>query len=922
VAAHLTSAPAIVRIAGLPSEFLEGLPWHEGAATAAQILTLRGTLDALRREVETALYDEIPRHPPRERRQLLAFRRHCHNGRAVAGSLHELERLDFQGQDLAARLRRLVESETELTQAESAYAEEHASRHDWEVAVLAGPLRDPAVRRGLALASPSFSTQLEALATRPSGDASRRSGRLVHTLARYVTRAAFKLSPFSTLTPVALAEIRPVSDPPLRYLGGTRATTSSLRIKRYLLDQCCELLRRSPSVRPHLAVHLNGTLCQFPGHRYRFLRPPQLVESETDSQLTYSRYEQITVQLGGALPGLLLAHPPQGSLGRLLRDLQAEHPEAASADLARAVDQLVEIGFLWLAFPIPSYHPHFERGLRDVLSTLTPSPPLTAAVSLLDEILDVEEGYASAADPTAAAVGLEGRMVELHATLQSGLPRGLSVRLEKEPLHNLYEDCFEVSTEVPGGAVLVADETSLRRALDAGNLVWQIASFHESRHELLLTLEGFLDRWFGTRELVPLLDLFDRFQPVWEEYLEHLARMPLSRRSGGERRPEVFNPLGLAAVSDLAGMRLCLADQLAGILRPTAEGEAYPREELRRLVATLPSRWRNPLGPSLFLQPADPNSTDWVVNRIFEGNGRMSSRYTTVMPARIRQRYLKHYRERSTLDIDGESAELLDLQYTKKSTSSIHLPQTARVLVLPGERLDGGDAQAVEMRELFVRRTVGRPLAIVDARGRLMVPSFLSPLANQFLPSILKFLDAFGCGVRGNYNLPFAPLRSAGLVHTRRLRVGDLILKRASWEVERAALPSPALPAAEFFLQIQRWRREMNLPPEAYLVERNYDSGFHMDVLKPQYMCFESVTLVELLRESLQKKEGPLVFVEALPAAGRFPQDPRLGRRAVEIIVEWLALAPASERRSHSPSGEFYQPKGAGAPNMLEVNHD
>jgi hypothetical protein len=912
---HLTSAPAIVRIAGLPSEFLAGLPWHEGAAAAAQILSLRSTLDALRRDMGIALYDEIPHHPPRERRQLLALRRHCHNGRTVAGSLHELGRLSFQSRDLATRLRQLAEAETELAEAESAYAEEHASRHDWEVAVLAGPLRDPAIRRGLALASPSFSTQLEALATRPSGDASRRTSRPVHTLTRYVTRASFKLSPFSTLTPVALAEIRPLSGAPLRYLGGTRVTASSLRIKRYLLDQCCELLRRSPAVRPHLSVHLNGTLRQFQEQRYRFLRPPQLVKSGTDSGLTYSRYEQISVKLGGALPGLLLAHPPQGSLGRLLHDLETEHPDTASADLARAVDQLVEIGFLWLAFPIPSYHPHFERGLRDFLSTLTPSPPLTAAASLLDEILDFEEDYVRAADPTAAAEELERRMVELHATLQRGLPPGLSVRLEKEPLHNLYEDCFEVSTEAPGGAVLVADELSLRRALDAGNLVWQIASLHEARHELLLTLEGFLDRWLGTRELIPLLDLFDRFQPVWEEYLEHLAGMAFRRRSGGERQPEVFNPLGLATVSDLAGLRLRLADQLAGILRPTADGEAYPQEELRRLVATLPSRWRNPLGPSLFLQPAGPDSIDWVVNRIFEGNGRMSSRYTTVMPAQIRRRYLEHYRERSSLDIEGESAELLDLQYTKKSTSSIHLPQTARVLVLPGETLDDGDAQAVEMRELFVRRTAGRPLTIVDASGRLIVPSFLSPLANQFMPSILKFLDAFGYGVRGNYNLPFAPLCSAGLVHARRLRVGNLILKRASWEVERAELPSPAFPATEFFLQIQRWRREMNLPPETYLVERNYDAAFHMDVLKPQYMCFESVTLVELLRESLQKKEGPLVFVEALPAAGHFPQDPCLGRRAVEIIVEWLALAPASERRSHSPLGEFYQL--AGAPNTF-----
>jgi hypothetical protein len=77
--------------------------------------------------------------------------------------------------------------------------------------------------------------------------------------------------------------------------------------------------------------------------------------------------------------------------------------------------------------------------------------------------------------------------------------------------------------------------------------------------------------------------------------------------------------------------------------------------------------------------------------------------------------------------------------------------------------------------------------------------------------------------------------------------------------------------------------------------------------------------LVELLRESLLKRSEPLTLVEAVPRAGHFPRDPRLGRRAVEVIVEWLALTPSDAVQPASPPGESYQPVGADAPRHQEV---
>jgi len=893
-----TSTPAIVRLAGMTSDLLAGLPW-EKASGWAEALGLRKALRELRSEVAAALYREVPLHAPRQRRLLLNLRRDCHNGRGVAGHLPEVLRVDLRSAGLPSLLQRLRELEQQARETEDAYASEYALRHRREVEILTRPLRNAALRRGLALASPSFSAEIDSL----------HGGRAIQTLARYMTRVAFKLSPYSTLTPAALAEIKPSSGA-VRYIAGTRTTASSLRVQRYLVDQWCEILRRLPAVRPHLRVRLNTTVSRVSEDRYRFLRPPQLLAKEGSPALTYSRYVQVTVRIGGSLPPLLLARAPQGSLLQLVRELEIADPEAAPEDLSRGLDQLIELGFLTLLLPVPPYHPHFERALLGFLSTLPPSPPLPEVSLFLDEIIRLEETYATAPAPGAVATRVEAAVEDLYQAAHRQLPGGGPVPLQKEPRHNLYEDCFEVSAAVPTGAVLEFDERSLREAVDAANLVWQIASLQEARHELLLTLDEFLNQRFPGPGPVPLLDLFDLFRPLWEEYLAFLAE---------EQRPATFNPLALATVADLADLRLRLTKSLEAIVRSSEEGEHYPVDELRQIVAGLPPRWRNPLGPSLFLQPADPEASAWVMNRIFEGNGRMSSRYTTVMPERIRDSYLGHYRLRSTLDVEGEPAELLDLQYTKMNTSSVHLPQTSKVLLLPGELLDPRDAQAVEPRELFVRRTPDRSLAIVDAQGNRLIPSFLSPIASPFLPSIVKFLECFGCCVRNSYNFPARSTSSQGIIRTRRQRVGNLVVKRASWKLDRAVVPSPELKPRELFLEVQRWRLEAGLPREAYMIEQDSAVAFRGEIFKPQYVRFDSVTLVEILHESLRKKSGPLVLVEALPRAGDFPADPELGRRAVEIIVEWLALTPIDKSRSRSPEGEIHQPAEPWLPATQEI---
>ena len=138
---------------------------------------------------------------------------------------------------------------------------------------------------------------------------------------------------------------------------------------------------------------------------------------------------------------------------------------------------------------------------------------------------------------------------------------------------------------------------------------------------------------------------------------------------------------------------------------------------------------------------------------------------------------------------------------------------------------------------------------------------------------------------------------------------GQIVLKRKTWFVPKALLPfkQPGEGRWQYFLRVNRWRIEQNIPDEIFVVV-NPDPGNRQgnakdpedhkklgrDDYKPQYICFRNPLLINLFEKLIQKVPEFLKIEEMLPNS---QQLLALGesRRVTEFVVQWYTNMDENE---------------------------
>lgn len=890
----MTAIPLIARVAGLPAD-LEGivLPARHAAFDAFESLGRRRQELALARARAVELLSlEVPRVGAEHRRQVLAWKRDCFNGRqlgeaaprqpawAALGSQTrgELELLASLGQELAGE-------EGELARH---YAEQRGEVRRQAVAI-AGQRE---IQRGLCLASLGLMEGLQRLEglSRLDGRAARpgrKERKAEASLLRYLSRAALKLSPYSTLTAIALA--RATDEPPaaLAFLGAPAQRHSLVRVKRYLLDQCCDQLFLHREIRRHLHVAVNPSLEELGGEVYRFLKPSRLELSE-EQKLGYAQAAQVKVRLSGPLVPFVISRlegrrPTLETLVAEIAGRFATEAELTAEQAEQAAEDLLRLGVICLLTPWPGYHPQLEQNLLSFLHRLPAGAAPAEFLRLLEELVWCEESLPEAQDAGAAVRRIDQLATALYEAARFDRQGGDELVLQKMANRNYYEDVFWSVPASPRGELIELRREALASAVASGQAIWQLSNVFEARHEMLALIgHRWQEKWPG-RESVPLLELFAASKAEFETYLARPSR----------REAPLFDPCGLPEVAALAELRRRIRRGLAELVRYDGETETFQLEALGELVDLLPPSRRSPLGPCLFLQPADREARSWVCNRIFEGTGRMSSRFAVAMPEAARQAYQQHYLERSSVEQDGERLELLDLLFTRSNTVNAHWPQTRKVLVMAGESCDLEPERLVELRDLVVRRRSDGTLRLGDRRGGSYLPCFLSPLQTEFIPAILKFLDLFSCSVRSRTSLSTRTEDRGGFRFEPRQVVGELVVKRKRWIFRRETVPGLEADDAEAFAILNSWRQGIGLPHQVYLIEGVSEPGAP-PMFKPQYIDFRSPSFVSLFQTSLRLGGDEVTIDEALPRPEDFPLDAEGRPRGAELMIESLALEESS----------------------------
>src|SRR5262249_52532922 len=140
---------------------------------------------------------------------------------------------------------------------------------------------------------------------------------------------------------------------------------------------------------------------------------------------------------------------------------------------------------------------------------------------------------------------------------------------------------------------------------------------------------------------------------------------------------------------------------------------------------------------------------------------------------------------RSTLEVDGSEADLLEVKYPWGDLVNAHPPQAMKVLDFRGLHLDLPRERKVSLGELMLHADLDSEMfRLTDASGRRVLPVHLSSKVDAGLSNLLRFLLVFGPGeTRGVF--PFAHSESNEELTTfARLTCGNLILRRRGWSID------------------------------------------------------------------------------------------------------------------------------------------
>jgi hypothetical protein len=896
--------PAIVRIAGLPAEAIAPLGSAACMDSVRSIVALEGELASIRCRIVERLQQEIKGAPAAVRRALLAIKRDCFNGRDLAARRSSPEWPIFvaAAPDLASCVGELEEF---LAARRAAFEEIFVAERQREIHHLLSLLDDENLRQGMALASPEVLSHVERL-LRPFASYGRKERRLAESLLRYVSRIALKLSPFSTFTRLGLAAIDGESPAQSIRLSLQDATQRELRrLKKHVVIKYFTMLRHHGPFRDRLPIWLNPSVERVGADRYRFIEPFHWRLHREAREFHYCNENQVAANLRGPLiEELLELLRGRRSYGELV-ELLARRLDSQPAAVESVVRKLSEMGFLVVEFPWPTNAFDPERGLLEFLGGLPEDGALAGFAELFARLLDLRDAPIA----SGARLGAYRTIDRLRLEGFHRLSEALELPEVKEDVNDrqLHEDVFLLPAADPEWRTVARiSRSSAELALDSVRPMVLYSDLNYTRYELLHSLQALAARqWPGKRE-VAFLDLFHVAQPLWAEYVK-AATATIT-----EWKPELWNPYGLREILELKQLRDEVLREMEASLRREGEELVLDRAGAERAVRDVPDVYTPAFGPCLFAQPARPEGDLWVLNHMLDGTGRFSNRYTTVMPCGLRERFSSILGEGcAVVSLFGRPAETVEILCARDDHLNVHQVQTERVLELPGENPDLPAERRIGIRDLRVLLDEPMPV-LADRDGRRLMPIFLGTNGLVGMPTLVRFLSRFGIGEFRLMHPPRRPERGEGITSFRRLRIGNLVLRRRMWVFAPAAtFPDYArLSDAELFVAVNRWRLDRGLPDAVFAAERQ-EAKFNLWPLhKPQYIDFTSPSFMPLLRAAMESANDELKLEEVLPAPEAFPVTKGGQRWAVEAQLDSVAFQPlhpwpAWRTESEIPRGQL-----------------
>ncbi|KAB2340033.1 hypothetical protein F8566_46380 [Actinomadura rudentiformis] len=884
----------MLRLGGLPVDAVQPLRFTETTRWASEVLVLEDRLETSKGEAADALGEAVGgTDDERLRRGMLELRRDIFNRRMPrepdrARRLVAELGLGGPGEWLELRTR----YQELLAAGERILGGEVRQRREY----LRGLARDPRLRHGLLLASPSLDRYLSAYLEAPPGPLGKRARRIERSLLEYVYRSACKTSPFSTLTTVALGRFETGTGTVVSAEGVSGPGRSHPRINVAMLARLAEVIADDAGLRADLPVEATSGW-RGDSDRIRYVRRiRQAGDAEAAVTFDSLRENLFYLSRGTVLNEVLdlLERHPRLRLGELAEQLLLVDPEQRDrAEIELYLSRLLRLSLLTV--PLLQVDIHSDdplRGFRDRIARI--GRPWAGDLADRLDLIAGHLGRFPGAD-----LGERRRLVDAVRAEFVEAQHELGLDEVTTPRTLIYEDVAHP------GAKVVADRDSWEDTLlPSLQGLSRILPLFDMTLPQRLNLKGFFLARYGRggrcEDVLRFIHEFHR--DFFDQYIKAAQR----RRAfddDGEYVP-LENWLRLPEITALDDARRTLTERMRRAYAevPAGARELVLDEEFVDAVAReLPPSLGDFDPRSFFLQVADVGGRPLgVLNRTYSGLTLLFSRFAHCFPGAADGGLAEQVRDILS-DLQPEGAVFAELTGGYDTTNlNLHPPVTSYELVCPGETSFRPLGDQLAIGDLVIEHDEDSDRVRLRAPGldTEVIPVYLGFLAPMALPEVQRGLLLFSPTTMASLDLWHGvdkPLLGAAIGGHPRVRYRDLVLTRQTWKMHPDSLPDRASAGSDaaWFLDWQRWRRDNGLPSRVFAtvdttaVERGGGADHAANApRKPQYVDFDSYFSLGLLDQLARQAGRRVVMQEMLPDLDQLWLQTEEGAFVTEQTIE------------------------------------
>ncbi|KMQ64770.1 hypothetical protein ACM46_11080 [Chryseobacterium angstadtii] len=739
-------------------------------------------------------------------------------------------------------------------------------------------------RNGVLLSSKDLYEQLDNFSHAEVQSLNKDAERIEFSVLRYLTRMAYKTSPFSTFTYLGLTQMDSGTCEPLS--SSQEIPDCRIRLNNKLLKRIKKLMERHPGLQELLFVNTNSSITEGNG-QFSFLMNCINIEVFQEIQAT---------NVNHYIRELLESSKENISLASFI-ELLSHRIDADPSELKHYLLKLTDSGFLELSLECSEIDPNWDTHLLLFLEQHTPNNE--AAEQLYKMVSSLQQakntfGTAGTAEREILLKNTSGLFDRIISDLehQAGI-----IKLPKDELQNMLDDILQRYKNGQGFEKLpylpvdyrqegfIYEDTFTDKVHqieentvhEMGQLLSELCNrltAFDIRGKEKSNLKNFFISRYGKDKSVSLVTFY-------HDYYRYKNEM-----ESKEDQKEIYSG---ASWSDTFWKDLQQNEQPFGEIK-------IQKENLNQL----PFSKGSSVAGSAFLQFFDEHSetgTKAVVNGLMQGMGKMSGRFLHLFHPEISATH-REYNKRLFPD-----QLLIELNDDSSFNANIHPPLLDFEVKMPASNTQMKKNQQIPLDRIIVGyHSDHDSLCLTDTVQNKEIYAFdlcletitnrsnLYQLMSLFNPCIYVSYFPLIQVIDDQYSKQFT--HEEIRIFPRIVFEDQLILRRKGWLVPLNSVPVQHQEEshAMYFLRFHQWLLENSLPSSVFLYlqsafipedpSSDKTSGTRDDY-KPQFIGFEQPLLFNLFNKLLSRAGSYIYLEEVLPSVNGSRE------RVSEHLIQW-----------------------------------